>query len=121
MKRPAEIISTLAIVVAIIWFVFEPGFEPVITALFGIAGLIASLKIKKGEKIPEYLGKFRHAIKGVQVRWEAEKSLKPSSLHEARFGIISPLIDELAELHASTEDASLRASTGELIALAKSL
>ena len=57
MKRFAQILSILAILIAIVWFIFEPGFEPIITALFGIAGLIASWKIKRVEKIPEYLEK----------------------------------------------------------------
>lgn len=47
MKRAGTIISSIAILIAILWFIFEPGFEPVITALFGIAGLVGSLTMKK--------------------------------------------------------------------------
>ena len=47
MKKLAAIISICAIIIAIAWFVAEPGYEPIITALFGVAGLIASFKIKK--------------------------------------------------------------------------
>jgi len=121
MKTLAQIVSVLAILIAVVWFLFEPGFEPVITALFGIAGFVASLRIKGRKKAPEEIEKFRHSLRGIQARWEAEKSLQPVSLDEAKYGIISPLISALTELSASTSDEKLRKGLVGLIQKAKAL
>lgn len=35
-------LSVLLLVLAIVWFVFEPGFEPVVTAIVGLVGLFSA-------------------------------------------------------------------------------
>jgi hypothetical protein len=60
MRQTIKGISILAVILSILWFAFEPGFKPAITALVGIAGLIAtSLKretndtsLEEKEEIP---------------------------------------------------------------------
>ena len=48
MKRIIQIISTIAAVLSVLWFYFEPSFEPAITTLLGLAGLIGmGVKSKK--------------------------------------------------------------------------
>jgi len=41
-------LSVLLLILAIIWFIFEPGFEPVITAIAGLVGLF-SVEFMKGD------------------------------------------------------------------------
>ena len=52
MKKIAQIISLLAIIFSVFWFIYQPDFEPVITSLFGIAGFITSLKYTKKDAKP---------------------------------------------------------------------
>ncbi len=47
MKVPATIISSIAILGSITWLYYEPGFEPAITTLLGISGLLWSLSQSK--------------------------------------------------------------------------
>ena len=48
-KHIVRIISVIAIILSGLWYYFEGGLEPIITALMGIAGLLASITSKKGE------------------------------------------------------------------------
>ena len=58
MKPLGYILSSLAILFSILWFYFEPGFEPLVTSLAGLAGLFftirskrhTSVKVKNGRK-----------------------------------------------------------------------
>lgn len=40
--RILRVLSSLALVLAVVWFVFDPDFEPVITAILGLAGLLSA-------------------------------------------------------------------------------
>jgi tetratricopeptide (TPR) repeat protein len=51
-KHIVRIISVIAIILSGLWFYSEGGFEPIITALMGIAGLLASRTSKKGKNSP---------------------------------------------------------------------
>jgi TolB-like protein/Tfp pilus assembly protein PilF len=41
-----QTLSVLLLILAVVWFIFEPGFEPVITAIAGLAGLFSAEFIK---------------------------------------------------------------------------
>lgn len=45
-----QALSVLLLALAVIWFIFEPGFEPVITAVAGLVGLFSAEFIKPGQK-----------------------------------------------------------------------
>lgn len=60
MRQTIKGISILAAILSILWFAFEPGFKPAITALVGIAGLIAtSLKRETNDTSLEEKKRFR--------------------------------------------------------------
>jgi CheY-like chemotaxis protein len=60
MRQTIKGISILAAILSILWFAFEPGFKPAITALVGIAGLIAtSLKRETNDTSSEEKKRFR--------------------------------------------------------------
>lgn len=46
MKKLAFIIETIALIASIVWYYFQPGYEPIITALIIIASLIGTYFIK---------------------------------------------------------------------------
>lgn len=50
LRNIGYILSILAIVISTCWFIFEPGFEPIITFLTGLAGLLFSLRSGKTRK-----------------------------------------------------------------------
>lgn len=41
-RRSVQILSWLACAGAVVWMIFQPGFEPAVTFLFGIAGVLAT-------------------------------------------------------------------------------
>lgn len=43
-----QTLSVLLLILAVVWFIFEPGFEPVITAIAGLVGLFSAEFIKPG-------------------------------------------------------------------------
>lgn len=45
MKFAVRVISIIAILGSLIWFYFEPGFEPAVTFLFGVGGFLGSIKV----------------------------------------------------------------------------
>ena len=45
-----QALSVLLLVLAVVWFVFEPGFEPVITAVAGLVGLFSAEFMKPGSR-----------------------------------------------------------------------
>ena len=103
MKLPATIISSIAIVIAIIWFYYEPGFEPVITSLLGISGLLWSLSHSKTTNKSNTYSREFDALK---ARWYAEKAIKPASTDDARWllgealGFLSTLrVDDNSDEH----------------------
>jgi CheY-like chemotaxis protein len=60
MRQTIKGLSILAVILSILWFAFEPGFKPAITALVGIAGLIAtSLKRETNDTSLEEKKRFR--------------------------------------------------------------
>ena len=87
MKITGRIISSIAIVSSVAWYYFEPGFEPVITTLGGIAGLLFTFTTSK--PIVNNLVREYDALK---ARWNAEKAIKPASLDDARW-LISEALD----------------------------
>lgn len=50
MKIIAGIISILAIIVSVLWYYKQPGYEPAITALTGLAGLLYTIQVKPFRK-----------------------------------------------------------------------
>ncbi|HAA19442.1 MAG TPA: hypothetical protein DCR93_13285 [Cytophagales bacterium] len=42
LKRAIQVLSSIGILISILWFYFEPGFEPFITTLAGIVGLLGT-------------------------------------------------------------------------------
>jgi hypothetical protein len=94
MKKVALSISIIAVVLSAAWFYFAPGFEPLITFLLGIAGIIGSISIKA-----KVLGREFDAIK---ARWLAERELRRPNLDDARW-ILSEVLDFLQRLRVEPE------------------
>jgi len=89
MKKVALSISIIAVVLSAAWFFFDPGFEPLVTFLLGIAGIIGSNSIR-----PKVLSREFDAIK---ARWLAERELGQPNLDDARW-ILSEVLDFLQRL-----------------------
>lgn len=79
---------------AIVWYFNEPGFEPVITGLLGIAGIIGSFTVGTSwNNNSEMLRQFE----ALKARWLAEKELAQANLGDARW-IISEILDFLHQV-----------------------
>lgn len=94
MKNISLVISLIAVVLAIFWYFNEPGFEPAITGLLGIAGIIGSFtfgssRVKNSE--------IQRQFEALKARWFAEKELAQASLDDARW-IISEILDFLHQV-----------------------
>jgi len=71
MGKIAHIIFVSALILSIAWFIAQPGYEPVITFLFGFAGLIGAQFVKRTgdvtKKIPLASHSFSEAEKEILV------------------------------------------------------
>jgi TolB-like protein len=45
-----RLLSTLALMLAVVWFVMDRGFEPIITAIFGLVGLLTSARVSSARQ-----------------------------------------------------------------------
>ena len=48
-KRIVFSLSVLALILSLAWFIAQPGYEPAITFVLGLAGIISSIWIKSGQ------------------------------------------------------------------------
>lgn len=103
MKITAGIFSLVVIISSFLWFYFEPGFEPAITTLAGIAGLLWSIPYCPFRKNREFCRKFE----SLKARWYAERKLEPANLEDAKMLLHKVLLflDEL-RLRAETKHLS---------------
>lgn len=74
MKFAGQIISMMAIIGACTWYIFQPGFEPIITCLFGLGGFLASIRHGKLKQISK--GDFIGNIRSVKIRYAEKKDYK---------------------------------------------
>lgn len=81
MKKIILIISIIAILLSILWFCFEPSFEPAITTLAGVIGLISTfVKSKKNkDKKEDYKAKLKKRKKILYI---------DDDLHRSRFDML---------------------------------
>lgn len=47
MRPVGYILSSIAIIISIVWFYFEPGFEPLVTSVAGLGGLVFTIRLKR--------------------------------------------------------------------------
>ena len=112
MKKVALSISIVAVVLSAAWAYFDPGFEPLITLLLGIAGIIGSISIK-----PKLLGREFDAIK---ARWLAERELGQPNLDDARW-ILSEVLDFLQRLRVEPKADPFQSEIDRLTLAVKSV
>jgi TolB-like protein len=69
-------LSVLLLVLAVVWFIFEPGFEPVITAVAGLVGLFSAEFMKPGSGDQDLSPKTsQEASTGAESGESARKSI----------------------------------------------
>jgi len=61
-------ISVIAILLSVLWFYYQPGFEPAITTLMGVVGLLSSIFVGRQEKHPTPPSQNSHSAQR-DVRW----------------------------------------------------
>jgi hypothetical protein len=103
MKILAGIIGILAILGSALWFYYDPGFEPAITTLAGIAALIWSLPLGVSGRKKEFSRQFD----ALKARWYAEQKLEPPSLDEAKW-LLSQVLDYLNDLRVVSKEKYYR-------------
>jgi len=110
MKVPATIISGIAIVGSITWFFYEPGFEPAITTLLGVSGLLWSLSQSKPSNNNNIYSREFDALK---ARWEAERDITQPSIDDAKW-LLGEALDLLSELRVETNSDEYHPKIDEL-------
>ncbi|MGL5307723.1 MAG: hypothetical protein ACRC9Y_16560 [Aeromonas veronii] len=124
MRRIAEtsilLFSVAATIIAFTWFSKEGGYEPIITGLFGVSGVIGSLisifiNVTPSTPKTDYGRQFD----AVKARWYAEKNLNNPSYDEAKT-LLSRSIEFLSLLRQSPISDSYFYEIDELISEAKS-
>jgi hypothetical protein len=103
MRIAAGIIGVIAILGSGLWFYHDPGFEPAITTLAGIAALLWSLPSRKPGRRKEFSRQFE----ALKARWYAEKKLEPASLDDARW-LLSQVLDYLNDLRVVSNEKYYR-------------
>ncbi len=103
MKIAAGIIGILAIFGSALWFYYDPGFEPAITTLAGIAALLWSLPLSRFGRNTEFSRQFD----ALKARWYAEERLEPPSLEDAKW-LLSQVLDYLNDLRVASREKYYR-------------
>ncbi len=117
MKKAALSISIIAVTLSAAWFYFDRGFEPLITALAGFAGIIGSISIKPNQAQANLLSREFDAIK---ARWLAENELGQPNLNDARW-ILSEVLDFLHHLRVEPNTDSYHSEIDSLILAVKTV
>lgn len=115
MKKAALSISVIALILSVLWFYFDRGFEPLITALLGLAGIVGSLSSLYGKG---QLNNVSREFDAIKARWLAERELGQPNLDDARW-ILSEVLDFLQYLRVEPNTDSHHSEIDKLILAVK--
>ena len=110
MKVAATTISVVTILGSAAWFYFEPGFEPALTSLAGISGLLWSFS---SPHKPRNQNQYKRQFDALKARWDAEKEIKPASLDDARW-LLSEALDFLSDIRIAENSDEHHSKIDEL-------
>lgn len=110
MKLAASTISGIAILGAVLWYYFEPGFEPVLTALAGISGLLWSFSAPNK---PTNSSQYKREFAALKARWDAERELKPTSLDDGRW-LLGEALDFITKMRIDENSDQYHSKIDEL-------